>query len=153
MVGVACGEGSSASSSTRDAVRGLAQKSHAVAVAYRSFGAAQQDCVDKFNAGVLTTDEQGTACIDDGLTASHLEASIERLRRQVVSIEHAGSADCTAVAGRMATIVQREEDAIHTLHQDLTNLDARAFTRDFKDADSQALREADLLDPLLHACT
>jgi hypothetical protein len=123
-----------------------------VAVAYRSFGAAQQDCVDKFNAGELTTDEQGAACIDDGLTASHLEASIERLRRHVVAIEHAGSADCTAVARKLATMVQREEEAIHMLHHDLSTLDAHAFNRDFGNAGSQAAREADLLDPLLHAC-
>lgn len=151
-VGASCGDGSTASSSTREAVRGLMQKSHLVAVAYRSFGAAQQDCVDKFIRGALKSDADGAACIDDGLTASQLAESIERLREQVLDVAEGPSADCRTVARKLATLVQREEDAIHALHDDLANLDGRAFNRDFQNAGLQASHEKDLVDPLFHAC-
>jgi hypothetical protein len=153
VLGASCGGGSSASSTTRDAVRALGGKSHLVAVAYRSFSAAQKDCLDQFNAGILTTDAEGTACIDKGLTASKLESSIERLRRQVVAVEQAGSPECAAAAKRLADMVQREEDAVHALHADLANLDVQRFNGDFEAAGSAATRQRPLFDTLLGACT
>jgi hypothetical protein len=152
-VGGSCGGGSSATPTTHDAVGGLAGKSHLVAVAYRSFSAAQQDCLDKFNAGILTTDAEGTACIDEGLTASKLESSIEHLHGQVVAVEQNGSPECAAAAKRLADMVQREEDAVHALHADLANLDVQRFNSDFESAGSAATQERPLFDTLIHACT
>lgn len=151
-VGVACGGGSSASSSATSALRVVAAKSHLVAVAYRAFGAAEQDCQDKFNSGVLTNDAEGVACIDDGLRASKLEGSIETLRRQVVSVGQNGSQDCKAAARRLAGIVQEEETTIRALHDDLGNLDGQAFNRDYQHAIGAAGRENELIPALLHAC-
>ena len=120
-------------------------KSHLVAVAYRAFGSAQQDCQDKFNAGVLKTDAEGASCIDDGLTASQLETAIETLRKQIVAVGQGGAQGCTAASQQLADVVQQEEGSIHALHADLVRLDARSFNRDFEAADADAGREAKLV--------
>jgi len=130
----------------------VAAKSHLVAVAYRAFGAAQQDCQDKFNAGVLKTDADGASCIADGLTASELEDAIETLRTQIVSVGQNASAECKAAAQRLADVVHDEEAAIHALRNDLKNLDAQGFNQDFQHAIAAAGRERGLNDALVQAC-
>jgi hypothetical protein len=152
VVGTGCGESSSPSSSSVRAIRTVEAKSHLVAVAYRAFGSAQQDCQDKFNAGVLKTDAEGASCIDDGLTASQLETAIETLRKQIVAVGQGGAQGCKAASQQLADVVQQEEGSIHALHADLARLDARSFNRDFEAADADAGREAKLVGPLVHSC-
>jgi hypothetical protein len=152
VVGAGCGEGSSPSSSSVRAIRTVEAKSHLVAVAYRAFGSAQQDCQDKFNAGVLKTDSEGVSCIDDGLTASKLERAIETLRKEIVSVGQGGAQGCKEASQRLADVVQQEEASIHALHADLARLDAQSFNRDFAAADADAGRETKLVDPLVQAC-
>lgn len=148
----ACGDASSASSSDASAVRRVAAKSHLVAVSYRAFGAAEQNCRDEFNAGVLNTDVAGASCIDDGLTGSKLEDSIEALRTQIVAVARNGSAECKAVAQRLAGLVKEEQGSIHALRGDLENLDGRSFNRDFEHAGATAGRESGLIDGFVEAC-
>jgi hypothetical protein len=144
-----------AASSRADANQHLehvVNENHLIAVAYRAQASAQRRCVHGMRTGLITSDNEAAQCLADGLTASGLERTIDRYRRDVIQMGESGSDACRHAATQLALVVAEEERYIHESHDDLERMDANAYSDDGMHAGEAAARETGPIKAMERAC-
>jgi hypothetical protein len=151
-LGVACGDGSSASSLPAGALKGETEKAHRVDAAYRGFLTTYEGCLNELNTGELDSAADVGKCMEDGLTASSLEDSLTTLRAQIESVEQAADGDCKAAAHRLVSAIKEQEAVPRALRPAIEAADAGRLNEQFEAWKKAAGRARGVSDALLDAC-